>query len=93
MTCCECNKKTTLKTKRKDLIEKKKNNTYLCRVCNNTGERNPQYNKKWTDEMRKKRSEMYTGENNPFYGKTHSDETRKILSEKSKITSTGENNP
>lgn len=63
---------------------------------NNKGEKNPNYNKKWTIEMKnnlsKKMKGRYVGEKNPFYGKEHSEETKEILSNNAKER-IGEKNP
>jgi len=46
-----------------------------------TGANNPQYNKKHTDEWRKKHSEQMSGSNHPLYGKPLSEETKRKISE------------
>ena len=43
---------------------------FLCKSCNQLGELNCQYNKKWTNEQKEIRSIKYTGENNPMYNTT-----------------------
>lgn len=48
--------------------------------------------KEFTEELRKKFSEMYTGEGNPFYGKTHTKESKNKISENHADFS-GENHP
>ena len=61
-----------------------------------TGEDNPFYGKKHTEETRIKISENHadvSGENNPNYGKPRSDETKQKLSELRKGKFTGEDNP
>jgi very-short-patch-repair endonuclease len=50
---------------------------WLCQSCNKTGEKNPFYGKKWSENVnqdwlrdyRKSRSEKYFGNKNPMYGK------------------------
>lgn len=53
-----------------------------------TGERNPFFGKKHTEETKHlisiARIGKYGGEKNPFYGKKHTEETRKIMSQKKK---------
>lgn len=47
----------------------------------NCGENNPNYNKKISDETKRKISESLSGEKNGFYGKTHTNETKNIISQ------------
>lgn len=51
-----------------------------------SGERNPFFGQKHSEEAREKMSKYregrFCGEENPFYGKKHSEETRKIISKK-----------
>ena len=65
---------------------------------NTTGERNPFYGKKHTDETRELLSQLasrrYKGENNPFYGKTHYKETLERIAESfNKLKESGWVNP
>ena len=80
------------------LIEGEKNWMY-----GRTGEQNPNYGNKWSEEQRQKQSEKLKGKNagknhpmygkrgkeNPNYGKKKSEESRKKMS----IAQSGENNP
>lgn len=72
--CSECNKLTKLKIWTKENQIKKDQNSYICRSCRQSGERargiarqvkDPNY---WTEERRKKQSEMTSGEKNPMFG-------------------------
>ncbi len=63
--CDECGSETKLKN-----YPTGSKITYLCNVCGNSGNRNPMYGKKWTDELRKLRSEKYKGKNNPMYNRS-----------------------
>ena len=49
-----------------------------------TGEKNPMYGKKFSEEHRKKLSESHKGINHPMYGKHFSEEHKKKLSESKK---------
>lgn len=97
--CDECNIETKLK------IYPTTNKTeYLCATCRNKGKRNPMFGKKWTDEFKKRRSEMYKGEKNPMYnisiydvwcnkyGKDIADKKMQIHREKSSNNSNGSKN-
>ncbi len=103
ITCDVCKFDTILKNiPEQYLLEK---DSYLCISCRNTGENNPVFGRKWTDEMKLERSIKYSGENNPMFGKNvytsiidkygikegeyRINKQRKLLSIKSK----GENNP
>ena len=55
----------------------------------NSGENNPMFGKKHSEETRRKLSEAKTGENHYMYGKKHSEKTRKKISK----ALSGENNP
>lgn len=62
------------------------------------GEKNPNFGKKWTDEMKKSLSEKikaknYNGENNPNFGKKWDDEKKKLLSIKQKENMLKNGNP
>jgi group I intron endonuclease len=62
-----------------------------------SGSNNPNFGKKWTEEMKKKASEIKkgtgVGADNPFFGKKHTVESRTKIS-KSRIGKySGENNP
>lgn len=57
-----------------------------------SGENNPMFSKKHTEETKQKISESNSGENHPFYGKKHSDETKKKMSE-NHWDNSGENHP
>jgi len=52
------------------------------------GDKNPNYGNKWTDEARKKMSNIKkgksTGINNPFFGKTHTEEVKNKISQSNK---------
>ncbi|MEN6294125.1 MAG: NUMOD3 domain-containing DNA-binding protein, partial [Methanobacterium sp.] len=47
-----------------------------------SGDKNPMYGKKHSEESRKKMSRPNNGDNNGMFGKTHSEESRKKISEK-----------
>jgi len=88
LVCSCCNFKYVKKIQ-KYHIEKK----WLCKSCRVSGENNPMYGKKMSEEQKKKRSDNMKGENNHFYGKKHSDETKKKIGEKNSLIMKGENNP
>lgn len=58
-----------------------------------TGEKNPFYGKKHTEETKQKLKELNLGVNNKFYGKTHTEETKKHLSDIRKGKYIGKNSP
>lgn len=69
--CNLCNKETKWKsvpTKQYLLKEE-----FLCRSCRQIGVRNSQFNKKWTEERKKIRSDQMYGENNHMYKKSFYD--------------------
>ena len=66
---------------------------YICAKCNHTGERNPMFGKKLTDEQKKHLSESHKGEKAYWYGKHLSEETKRKLSENHKGKYEGEKNP
>lgn len=74
------------------LHQGKKNNFYGVHM---TGESNPFYGKKHTEETKKKTKENrkdISGPNNPFYGKHHTEETKRKIRENSPSVA-GFNNP
>lgn len=74
-----------------------KKDDYICRTCINTGDKNPFYGKKHTEEfkdrMSRSRKSMYMGKGNPFYGKRHTEETKEKLSKINRGKQLGEDNP
>lgn len=74
--CKHCNKKMSKNAKGNVCVK--------CIGQEKTGENNPFYGKKHTEETRRKMSENHydcSGENNTFYGKKHTKETRKRISD------------
>lgn len=47
---------------------------------------------KWSEEAKKRRSELYLGDHNPFKGKNHSEETKKLFSKQRKGKKMGKEN-
>lgn len=98
--CDKCGSETKLK-----IFPTGSKNEYLCSSCRNTGEKNPMFGKKWTEDMRQIRSYQYLGSNNPMYGKSIYDvwlnkygrdianEKIKEHANKSSFNSKGEKNP
>lgn len=69
--CTKCQKKTILNVLPENYCLIK--DEYLCSSCRNTGELNPQYNKRWSDEKKQQKSIKSSGINNPMFGKTFYD--------------------
>jgi hypothetical protein len=66
--CDSCDKTILWKSiPQKEYLKKEQ---FLCRTCRQIGEKNSQFGKKWTDEMKIKRSIEMSGANNPMYGKS-----------------------
>ena len=87
--CTKCHKKTHIKKIQKyHLI-----NDFLCGSCRRTGENNPMYGKKLSEEMKLKLSENSQGNKNSFYGKKHTKETKNKIGNKNKGKLKGKNNP
>jgi G:T-mismatch repair DNA endonuclease (very short patch repair protein) len=101
--CDKCSSKITLKGIPENYILS--NSSYLCKVCRNTGENNPMFGKKWSDERKNEISIKYTGENNPMFGVTIYDKwvekygevfanlKKEEYSNKQSLLNSGENNP
>jgi len=70
--CDKCGKK---------LEWEKRYNTFCGKSCANSGENNPQYGIKHTEEYKRKMSEKLSGENHPWFGKHHSEETKRKIAE------------
>ena len=87
--CIECGNFTHINKIQSYHLKKR----YICAKCNHTGEKNPMFGKKFTDEQRKHLSEVHKGEKSYWYGKHLSDETKKKLSESHKGRYEGEKNP
>jgi predicted DNA-binding protein YlxM (UPF0122 family) len=52
-----------------------------------TGDKNPMFGQKWSDDKKKQMSEAFTGEGNPFFGKRHSEEFKRQISQTKKTFS------
>jgi len=68
--CLECEKEFKVKP----YIIKRGRGKFCCKKCqyawmskNNCGEKNPNYNNRWSEDRKKEFSESRMGENNPFY--------------------------
>ena len=74
INCNECKNLTKLKTWTKENQLKKDNNSYICRSCRQSGDKARGFAKQvkdanyWTEERRRKQSEINAGENNAMYG-------------------------
>lgn len=89
--CEECHKIKILKRFRTDLFT----TPYICNSCRLTGERNPFYGHKHTEEFKKQRSlerkgKWGLGKNNGFYGCKHTQETINKIKSKLKGYDYGE---
>ncbi len=97
--CSKCNREVKLKIFPTKLVD------YHCKSCRNTGENNPMYGKKWTNEQKMKKSKSMIGENNHMYNKTTydvwldkygkdiADQKWNLFLKKMSSTSEGKNNP
>jgi hypothetical protein len=54
---------------------------FCCLVCSNSGENNPQYGIRHTDEYKQQMSEKLSGENHPWFGKKHTKESIEKMSD------------
>ena len=87
--CCECGAFTNINKIQAYHLKKK----HLCSSCGRSGERNPMFGKKLTDEQKRKMSEDRKGEKSYWYGKHLPEETKKKLSDSHKGKYDGEKNP
>lgn len=68
-------------------------NPHLCRSCSTSGERNPMYGKRFSDEQKRRMSEARKGEKSYWYGKHLTEDVKRKISESHKGKYDGEKNP
>jgi len=65
----------------KELEWKKRNNIFCGKSCANSGENNPQYGIRHTDEYKQQMSKKLSGENSPWFGRHHTEESIEKIEE------------
>ena len=87
--CSKCHEKNHIKKIQKYHLIKE----FLCKSCRTTGENNPMYGKKLSEEQKLKLSENSRGSKNSFYGKKHTEETKNKIGQKNHEHMKGDKNP